>query len=327
MKKVHLFNAIALVFVILLSSCDSEPIDSDLLNVQINDNTDDDDDDADTTAVFKVDFNNTTWTAATASAQYSNEMLSVSGINANGSFFVITVPNPHVGTFEFAATQPNPNSTEGLLALAYMVPGEPSGYVADSDDWGTFASYPAYVDTALVTITEIDTVNETVTGTFKFTGGRFADTGDPEVQIIESITFTNGEFTNISYGETEVVPNDNVLTAKLDGADYTATAVNVIPVGGNITISAQRGSVEAIALIFPDDIIEGNYDLGMFTYVGQYNQDQSSGGAFLASGGTLTITAHDTANNHITGTFHFTAGSFTGSGTHEITDGTFDVTY
>lgn len=332
MKKVRLFPAIALIFLTLLGACDTEPIDSGLLNTDTNNNPgdDDDDDDTDDPGVFKVDIDGTNWVAATTSVVYNDDYLAISAIKPDGTFFQITVPNPHVGTFEFSETEPDPSSMDGLLAMAYMAPGETSAYIAASDNWGEFSTFSEYVDTAIVTITEIDTENETVTGTFEFTGAHFiidSENPDPEFQEIVTKSFTNGIFTNLSYGAVPVTPTDNVVTVKLDGETFTPTSVSAISLMGNISISAMRGSVETIALNFPQTITQGTYSLGMFTYIGQYNLDQTPQGIFSASGGTLTITGHDTVNHHITGTFNFTAESFTSDDTHEITDGTFDVEY
>lgn len=332
MKKTVLRVLVAL-FLVTLASCETEPIDPVLAAQNPDDNNPGDDDDNTTEpGVFKVKYDGSTKTAATTQAVYNEEYLAISGIMPDGSFFQVTVPNPHVGTFEFAAQQPDPSSADGILAMAYMVPGEESGYVA-TPVWGEGGAEPGYVDTAKVIITEIDTENETVTGTFQFTGGRYIidEVNSTEEEIVyeyQTKVFTNGEFTNVSYATQVAGPTDNVFTAKLDGATYTPTSVNAMSLMGNIMISATRGSSETMGLTIPATITQGTYNFNMLTYVGQYNASNSTSDIFSATDGVLTITSHDTANHHITGSFYFTATPFGGGTTsHEITNGTFDVNY
>lgn len=278
--------------------------------------------------LFKVNFNGATWTAATTRAVYASEYLSVMGIKPDGTSFMITVPYPRVGTFEFAAQQPDPNSPAGLLAMAYVPGNAQSSYIADAGGWGQYSEYPEYIDTAIVNITAIDIVNKTVSGTFGFTGVRSVfDMDNPTTDEIETITFTSGEFSNVSFAEGEAPVTNNIFTAKLDGQNFVGTTISATSFGGNINLGARRGAVESIALFFPSTITQGTYTLSALnTYVAMYMANETPSGMFGASGGTLIISEHDTVNRKIKGTFNFTGGYMT-TETHEISDGHFDVTY
>lgn len=271
---------------------------------------------------FKADYNDQTFFGTTTQAIVNDDFLSVSAMKATGEFFQITLPNPEVGTYTWSQFDP---STAGFAMIFSQGSGNVP-YLAARDDIGEFANFPEYTDTAQLTISSIDTINKRVTGTFKFTGVRFADGG----AAVDTKVFTNGSFALPYLDEGPPGPANNTFTAKLDGEVFTPTAINGLDSNGRISIIGRRGTIETIGLNFLNTITPGDYDLD-FTgdYVGQYVRDATPEGAsFAADQGTLTIISHDTTAKRIIGTFDFVASAFLVPGvTYEISEGTFDITY
>lgn len=327
MKKFSLLSAILVMFfAVNLTSCDIEPVDPALLNENNNGgNNGGGNGGGNENGEFKVNFNGQTFVASTVQAIVTEDYIAISGMKADGSFFQLTVPSDQEGTYTWPATEPE---FPGILGMAYMSPDGGNAYIGASDNYGEFANNPDYTDTAELVINEIDTENETISGTFKFTGVRFVDPTEPGNFDIETIEFTQGSFTNISYAADVESPADNEFFAVLDGEDFIPTNIMGLTQMGTISIIGRRGSVENISLSLPDDIEEGTYPLAFFgDYVGIYILDTSDTGTFGSDEGSVTITSHDTANNRIEGTFEFTATMLMNPGSHEITEGTFSVEY
>lgn len=274
--------------------------------------------------VFKVDFDGSTFVATTTQAIVNADYMAITGMKAaTGQMFQITLNEAPVEgtTYTWGSFTP----TESGMALAYIPATGNVPYLGASDETGTFADYPEYIDTAELTITDIDTANETITGTFKFTGVRF----NAGLTAVETKVFTNGSF-NLSYGaDVTPTPTGNSFFAKLDGADFNPTNITGVKASGNISIIGRRGSIENIGLTLPDNVTPGTYELDFFagTHVGLYVKDNTGTGAFGSDTGSVTITTHDVANKKIIGTFNFVATSFIVPDEYEITNGTFNITY
>lgn len=271
--------------------------------------------------VLKVDFDGQTFVATTVQAVVNNTAIAISGLRApNGDFIQITLPAPlnQVGTY----TWDDALAANTVLGLVYSTSGA-LGYVTAPED-ADFADFPEYEDTAKVTITSINMENKTISGTFQFTGGRFSDDGES----IETKTFTNGSFTDISFSGDIAGPSGNSFFAKLDGADFTPATVTANKLTDLIYIIGKKQGIENISVVVPVTATPGTYEMDIFgDYKAIYIQDTSNTGTFNSDEGTLTIISHDTANKKIKGTFNFIGSSFFTTTTHTITDGTFEVTY
>jgi len=271
---------------------------------------------------FKADYSDQTFYGTTTQAIVNEDFLSITALKGTGEFFQITLPNPEVGTYTWGQFD---TSTAGFV----MIFSQGSGnipYISARDDVGAYANFPDYTDTAQLTISSIDTINKRVTGTFKFTGVRLAESG----ATVDTKVFTNGSFALQYLEEGPPGPANNTFTAKLDDNLFTPTAINGINTSGRLSLIGRRGSVETIGLTLINTIAPGVYDLD-FTgdYVGQYIVDATpQGSSFAAEQGTITIISHDTATKHIIGTFDFTASSFLVPGvTYDVSEGAFDITY
>ncbi|MES2544368.1 MAG: DUF6252 family protein [Bacteroidota bacterium] len=310
MKTIKLLSIFTLFFAALnLTSCatNDEPVDPAVLA-------------GPAPATFTASFDGATFTATTVNAILSGDDLSITGVKSSGEFFQITIPQVALGTYKWANLGP----TEAGFSLGYSAGSGAVPYIGARDDSGTFASFTNYTDTAEITVTSVDAVNKKISGTFRFTGVRYVASS---VTTVETKEFTNGTFTNVSYGtpDVPVTPLPAGVALKLDGATYTPTSVSALQNSGMIGITAVRGT-DAIGLNFPDTIVVGSYPFSSTsTYVGQYITGSS---VFASSSGTLTITSHNTSTKKIMGTFSYTAAPFGGTGSnHQITQGTFNITY
>jgi uncharacterized protein DUF6252 len=261
------------------------------------------------TGFFKVDFNNQTFNASTVHAYIINGSTLISGVRGTqGETFSFILNGATTGTY---------NSDEDLMIYN---PSATAEY-----DYSNFADVDPAVNTGEVIITEINTTNHTISGTFHYTGYWSDFTLDPPAAPIE---FTNGSFT-IPYETSAVNPGD-IFTAKIDGTQFTP---NVIASGSFefgsdtwLTLTGQAATGEVINVNFKEGTTAGTYNItgniatdvvqGIYTNAGDEDFDATSGSVTISS-----ITA-----THIVGTFQFTVFDAV-LGTHQITQGSFDMDY
>ena len=172
-----------------------------------------------------------------------------------------------------------------------------------------------------LSITSIDAVNKTMSGTFSITVYRQTDSTQ---KII-----TEGVFDKISYTTTPIPPanSSDTFKVKVDGVDFPVYSILGTSVFNKISISASDQAVsKTVGLSFPDDIAPGVYTFTLFgpDYIGQYNVGTSF---LIASSGTLTILQHNTTTKRISGTFDFPAEEILGTNMAQLTEGYFSVIY
>lgn len=270
--------------------------------------------------VFKATIGGNAFVANSIQAIVNDNYVAISGLKtATGELIQITLRSNKVGTY----TIKNDTFDKENLVIAYAKNKE-WVYAGLSNNDAKDYGYTDYVDNAILKITAIDTNKKTISGTFQFTGVRVDEVGGTK-QI------TNGSFTNIPYTQdAPVLQPDNKFSAKIDGKDFVATNVSALISMNKIMISGIKGSVESIGLFLPNDIKEGTYTLGTMdtNYSIRYNKDMSPGSMFDAKKGSIiTILKHDKVKKTINGTFSATEISYTTSETHEITEGSFSVSY
>lgn len=331
----YFFSALLLLTVSIgFYSCESEPVDPVLLGI---DPTDPTGPTTPATASFKATVNGTNKVASQASAIYNETVVNITGVNPDGSFITISLPgNSGVGTYTIPDTEPT--GFAPTAAYSATTSGSAAGFVAVSDGYGQFADIAAYTDNYSVTITEVDTQNHTISGTFRFTGVRFTDPSNPTSTAIETVSVTNGEFTDISYNTAPPTTSGNAFAAKIDGQNFAVTSIsaysNPAPMPGMsamITISGRKSASEAISISMPANITAGTYTTSAIPSMTgstiMYTHDATPTGTLTAVG-NLTIISHDTTAKKIKGSFNGTASPLMGGGTtYAITDGTFEVTY
>lgn len=155
---------------------------------------------------LKVDFDGSQFTSVTTAVVLNETSLTIKGTNETGAFFRISIPEaPILGTYTL-------EEVPGLV-LEYNQNNGSDPYVAAKDNVGPFAPFADYTNTAQLVITKIDRVNKRISGTFKFTGVRFADALQT---AINTKVFTNGTFLNLPYTATAVVdPTESILLRRI----------------------------------------------------------------------------------------------------------------
>ena len=294
MKNIKFLSALFVLFsAITFTSCDTEPVDP-VLNDNNNNNNG--------PAVFTVDFSGETFVAAGTQAVIADGMIVLSGSKANGESVSLAIAGTAEGAYD------------GEDAFMVYSPDADSEYQYVNLNWETEE------DSGSVIITEIDTENHTISGTFSFTGWW----SDSEANL-PSITFTNGTFENIPY--TGTIPNnpgDEYLNAAIDGTNTEFSNFAVLEVGDMMTISGfSVGTSSSIQLVMPADITVGTYTITDNPFDGPtavyFNGDTS----VSAVSGTLTVTS--LSGGFIEGTFEFDAEDIDGSNPVVITDGEFNI--
>jgi hypothetical protein len=174
-----------------------------------------------------------------------------------------------------------------------------------------------------VTVTEIDKVNKTISGTFACKMYRDIDS--------RGKTFTQGVFYKLPYASSLPVANSgDTMYATIDGAAWVAQSIQGTAVAPQLAIvgSAVSGS-PAVSLVIPLTTGPGTYALSIsgLTYIGIYNPTLST--ALTSASGTLTILENDPATKRVRGNFSFTATDPSGQSatTDQLTNGYFSVKY
>lgn len=229
-------------------------------------------------------------------------------------------------------------------ALAMVLPELKTGeytFNGQSDGYAVFTSLhdtsDLYLSNSLsdsskaggtVTVTSVDTTNQTVSGTFRFNLYQASNTTTKSV--------TAGVFTNISYVGGSVAPPDqqppsgnaDTLIAKVDNTDWAAAQVLIeTPENGQLIIGGISGQ-QSLAIYMPANIAAGTYsmDFNMGQYFASYIPTATT--ALLAvKNGSLVILENDVTRKHIRGNFSFTGTSLTDGSSAVISSGYFSVDY
>ncbi len=261
---------------------------------------------------FQVDFDNQTFISDQITATNVGGIINITGFRgANGEAVILSISGNSTGNYDLGTTGSNLNGAVYLQSNGSTTP---------------FVS-----ETGEIIISEINTNDKTLSGTFNFTGvSHIIDSnGNPQT---ESQEFTNGKFTNITYTDDLVTGgnNDNTFFAKVDGVEFvednfSGTVLNFAGMS-SIGISAVNNSLVSIGFSLPSTITPGTYDLTSLGEIrGMYNISTTNING--AKSGTITISSHNTTTKHIVATFDFIAGPLVGTTEYAITDGEFELTY
>jgi len=296
MNKLKFIAGILLILTTFtFTSCDVEPIDSAL-------DPNDFENPTNGPMVFKADFGGATWNATIAEAVVSTNFISIGATRADGSTFAILVNAPSAGTYPANAN-----------IIAYTPASSEYGY------W-SLNTEDATEDTGSITITRIDTVNHTVSGTFHFRG-YWSDT---TITSIIPVEFTDGVFTNIPYTPNE--ETGDTFFAKVDGAEFVDTLLTGATVGGTdpwLNIAAVNANLDDITVAFRKSMGVGTYSLDAVNMDTSASLSLANGDDYDATSGTLTVT--ELTATRVKGTFSFVGSN--GVTTKTISEGSFDVSY
>ncbi len=262
-------------------------------------------------------------TSATLS---ESNTLEISGLKAFGEKITLSVENAEVGTFSLDWDGMGSNfgkyndRTPGSLPYMSLGGGGGSGELI---------------------ITELDSVANKVSGTFRFTGIRIKmdDTGNPILDgngmpVIEQMQITEGVFNSIAYelGEGDGSgdgdgdnPPPNEFFARVDGVDFIPDSLWVSePINADVPmlkIEAMAATHELIRIDIPKSLGVGTFDMVNLSdgtkLIGVYKDNR--GGANLTSNpGTITISEFDLVTGVLKATFQFDANDPLGEDPAEV---------
>ena len=266
------------------------------------------------TANFVATIDGASWQAVpgTESVTIVAGLINITGINANNQEISMTLTGSGTGTYTL---------NQQTTSLAIYANIDSSFQYLYSTNQGQDTAQAG----GQVTITQIDPVNKTVSGTFSFKGYRVIDG--------QQKTITQGRFTNLSFtgGPTGSGAQDT-LTASIDNKGWQGTSIQAAVNAGVLTIIGSSGNAaQSIGLILPSNTPPGSYPLDgsnpSFTAV----YTSLAGGAtsgYVATQGTLTVRQNDMVGKRISGTFQFTAKDPTNPlAVHIVSTGVFSVYY
>ena len=247
--------------------------------------------------VLKATVAGSAFTAAVTNAVLGSGRLFIQGVDATGKGITINVEETTPGTY-----------TEAILAY--------------SEDVTTEDSYSNILnDSGTITITSIDTVNHTITGTFSFTGD-YSDTGAG----LPAKVVTNGVFTNVPYVSS--VDNTDVFNATVNGtavtyggSDLTIGFIDVNEFSA-VTLRGTNAN-HVVELVINEDTPVGTYSFtDAIGALPQATFTDANGLNHNITRGSLVITAND--GIRIKGTFEFDVLDGT-TVTNTVTAGAFDI--
>lgn len=306
MKKSIIFKSLIVLFsIVSFVSCSIEPLDPAIdLDAQNPNNPNN----PSGTALFSADFDGQTFVANSTQAVIDNGQLVIIGLRTSqGDNFSIVIDDVSVGTFP---------SNENLIS--YQTQNGNYAYLGTNFD-------DVNENTGFITISSINTANNTISGTFSFKG-YWTDTVNP----IAPKTFTNGIFQNIPFTGNAGTPSTDTFYAKVDGAEFVENQIDVTEVASSgfpdaISIVASKTNGERLSISIDTNTAPGTYQMtGLLSTTdvvrGKYLVNNSLHGGVS---GSLTITS--ITATRIAGTFMFTAENIGQTSTHQITQGSFDV--
>lgn len=302
-----LFLFIALLF---FQSCETEPLEGEFGTGEMPASS----------GNFQVDFNGSTFQTNQVGASVLDNLISIGAVSGDETF-TLAIVGSSVGTYQLGTVDLN---NPGVPSIAGYI-GTQDPAESENQTWASINPTNPMVSAGSVVITNIDYQNNTISGTFSFSGYN----ANMEPNTIE---FTNGSFTNVSFqaGLPNDNPDGNEFYAEIDGVEFVEDAINVDTSSGtSIGIMATTNSLENILVALPADVSTGTYNFGIppdFTnpYI-QYSEFNDPTNTPLLEG-TIQVTTHDVATGHIVGTFSC-VGELGDGSTMTISNGSFDVYY
>ncbi len=246
----------------------------------------------------------------------SDGVLYIQASDNNGNNkFVLRVNNPSETTYATGNTDINL-----ITQMSFQPSSDQLSRMANSTE----------VNAGSISITEFDTTNNVVSGTFNFSGVSpfFSSTHE----------YTNGVFTNIPVSENE--PDNfahGTINFILDGENFTPSnlfvnRVVLADVGNDaIHLIIKNPNSPTFILKFPTNTPTGEFTFSPLTNYSIQANLESSSQIGPSNSASITILENDLNNNHITGTFNaildtdFTAGNDPSE--FIITEGQFDIYY
>ncbi len=246
------------------------------------------------TGDFRAKINGEQWVAnkAAAAARISG-LINLTGLSTQGRLLTITLTDSGAKTYTL--------DENSINFAAYVDSTE-----TNRDNYSTIQSDVDSLAGGTVTISRLDTVNKTISGTFTFKVYRQQDN--------KKKSFTEGVFTNLSYSTTMPPANtSDTFRVKVNNVAWVSASIFAIKANGKINInSTDAGNTKNIGLSINETITPGNaYTWSILDNIAVYNPVTTMPPTpYSGSGGNLTILEHNTTTKRIRGTFNFVAKTF-----------------
>jgi len=256
--------------------------------------------------VFSCNFDSQTFFGNEISAYYfqNNLYIIAKRIPQNDEFLLIVYGAQQGGSY-------NPNNSDQVYLMYQPANTE---YVY----WAYHPDDPNAV-TGNITISNLDLINNKVSGTFNFNGS-WSDTTQPS-----SKAFSNGVFDNIAITMSAPPSNDQFF-CKVNNVDFNPSDIQVAEVTfGTEVFFAISGvkTTDRVNINIHEDLGVGSHPISL-TGEAQASFIRTTPDFTLrATSGTIVIVEKTPLK--IKGTFSYTTESSGGNGPFTITEGTFDV--
>ncbi|NGX84419.1 DUF6252 family protein [Aequorivita sp. KMM 9714] len=216
------------------------------------------------------------------------------------------------GTLTILGSSQNEGMTIKLSSLAensYTI-GEGSSNFAMYEGPGGSVYTTLPDGEGMVTISEVNEVNKTISGIFHF---------NAILPGIDTIYVSNGTLFDIPYNNsTELDPvNAGTFSAKINDNEFLPFIVSARKTTHRISISANNVNSK-ITLNFKPDVSTGNYALPNSTVQAIYT---NADGSKTTREGVVSLSEHNTSEKTMKGTFSFNTDNTL------ITEGKFNITY
>ncbi len=276
--------------------------------------------------------------------------LYIGALDDNDGIISMDITNPEVGVFDLGTSNEhgfvdNANNHELLESFGLY---NPSGSGSGGQIERSYVSYADQGGSGQVKITELDLVNQLVSGTFSFIGNRLqVDPVSGEVildgsgnSIMETIEVSCGNFNSVPYtfllsGET-TGPVFNDFYAEVNSNEFMENTVTVERVTANgsaiLYIKAISISGKLLRIDIPKDLGEGTFPFEPISdgskLTALYNNNNGSE-SLTANPGTITISNFDVVNGVVEATFSFTGTDPFGIDPRvvEVTEGEFKLSF
>jgi hypothetical protein len=266
-----------------------------------------------TAGSFTAQIDGVTWTAADSAkgASVLAGQINLIGVSTDNQQMSITLNDTVPGVYTLNQTS---------VSLAAFASNDSSNQYAFTSDQGSDTSQAG----GIVTVTEIDKTNQTISGTFSFKLYRDIDGHQKTVK--------NGIFSKLPYASSLPPANTgDTITASIDGVAWSGESIVAASFSGQITINGSNlNASQAVGLVMPQNVTPGasyTLDYTGFTHFGLYYPLPTVG--LASSSGTLTILENNSVTHRIRGNFSFKAVNPQKPTdlTHQLTNGYFSVQY
>jgi hypothetical protein len=255
------------------------------------------------TGNFRAKINGTQWIAnASASAIINGGVINISG-SGNHKFLNIILVGSAAGTYVLS------DSTFNTAT-----------YIDSNNSTAAYTTQAAsIVAGGQVTVTSIDNVAKTISGTFAFKTFRSGDSSKAE--------FTEGIFEKLKFNSPATGPGsgNDTFHVKIDSTDFVATTISAVETSGIISVTGVGSGNKIVSLQIPSGITPGPYLIGGAIVNGIYTVGGTQ--LFMATTGTFTVLEHNTTTKRLRANFSFTAMDALGTSSANFTQGYLSVVH